>query len=80
VDGGERLEDNGWTRWGIPPESRILDSWAWISSGSKREVIDIGRMVVLSMPFNPVPNSFPSMGGVKRPGFLLSCTAGSKAP
>ena len=77
VDG---VEDNGRMWWGIPPESRILDSWAWISSSlSKKELIDIGRKFVLPMPFNPVANSIPSAIEV-RSDFVVSCTVISKAP
>ena len=40
----ERTEDNGGTWWGKPPESKILDSWAWISSSLSKK--DIGRMLI----------------------------------
>ena len=70
VDG---VEDNGRMWWGIPPESRILDSWAWISSSlSKKELIDIGRMFVLPMPFNPVANSIPSAIEVRSDFVVIS--------
>ena len=52
MDGGERegTEDNGGTWWGKPPESKILDNWAWISSSLSEK--DIGRMLNLSIPFS----------------------------
>jgi hypothetical protein len=64
----------------MPLASRILDNRSWTSRTWVDSKQGIGRLLLaLSMPFNSDPDCI-SPTDVVRAGFLLSCTAGSKAP